>query len=325
MSKKIGCVLAYGYNYGTMLQSYATISAIHKLGHECEIIRYNKHDGLLKKAAMVFRAIRIGDISDQVRKYKQNINMLLHSDYKRNMALQIAAFERFGTKYLRPLFREYDGYDALKAGGNNYNLVLVGSDQLWTPMSLYGNYYNLVFVSDNIPKVAYAASFGVSEIPSFQRDATKTYLDRFANIGVREIQGKKIVDSLSVNKAVHVSDPSMLLNAEEWNDIASANIEELSGFHEPYIFCLLLGPNTEAREAAHKLREKTGMKIVAVVNLDEYVPGDEEFCDISLHNIAPDDFLRLVANASYVCTDSFHCSIFSILFHRQFMVFFVLS
>ena len=322
MNKKVGCVLAYGCNFGTMLQSYATIHSIKKLGYDCEIIRYVKHDSILKKASMVFRALRIGDISDQIRAYKQKFSMLLHPDYKTNRAIQKEAFEKFGEKYLKPLFHEYDGYDALCKGALNYDIVLVGSDQLWTPMSLYGNYYNLMFVDDKISKVAYAASFGVSEIPAFQRDATKTYLDRFARIGVREIQGKKIVDSLSINKATHVSDPSMLLNADEWRGIASSKIEGFDINDEPYIFCLLLGPNMEARQAAKELRKKTGMKIVAVVNLDEYVSGDEEFCDISLHNIAPDNFLHLVANASYVCTDSFHCSIFSILFHRQFMIFY---
>ena len=317
--KKIGCVLAYCNNYGTMLQSYATIRTIESMGYKVEVIRYTKHEGLWMKMKRLYWLLRLGDASDQLRRYKRMINETLYPDYKRGRAIKNKAFERFGSKYITPYFHNYEGFENLKKAAFNYNLILVGSDQLWTPMSLYGNYYNLMFVDNSIPKVAYAASFGVDKIPSFQHEGTKSYLDRFAMIGVREISGKKIVDSLSKNRAIHVADPSMLLTREEWMHIASdSKIQK----EEPFIFCLFLGRNKESRIAVKELREQTGLKVVAICHNDEYIPEDNYWEDEILYDVSPADFIRLIDMATYVCTDSFHCTIFSILFHKKFATFY---
>lgn len=161
-------------------------------------------------------------------------------------------------------------------GSLNYAAVVVGSDQVWTPMSLPNKFFNLLFVSDSVRKVAYASSFGVSEIPSFQRKATGAYLDRFYKIGVREQRGKEIVEELSHQKATVVADPTMLLSREEWEqEIADAHTTT----EELYIFCYFLGTNQEARKAAKELKEKTGYKIITIRHMDEYVPEDELFGD----------------------------------------------
>lgn len=317
--KKIGCVLAYCHNYGTMLQSFATLRTITSLGYDCEVIRYVKRDNFWKKLKKIYWMLRIGDYSDQMRRYKRFLSELLHPDYKHNRSVKCEAFERFGNSKIIPYFNNYVGYESLKKGAFNYNLVLVGSDQLWTPMSLYGNYYNLMFVDDSIPKVSYAASFGVSKIASFQKEATKRYLDRFDRIGVRETTGKEIVDSLSINKATHVSDPSMLLTREEWAEVASESKIQMT---EPYILCLFLGKNKQSRDAVKELRAKTGIKIVAICHNDEYIAEDNNFGDETPYDVSPSDFIKLISQATYVCTDSFHCTIFSILFHRKFMTFY---
>src|SRR5690606_15601322 len=169
------------------------------------------------------------------------------------------------------------------------------------------------------PKLAYASSFGVSEIPSFQRKATGKYLDRFAFIGVREQQGKVIVDTLSNNVAKVVADPTLLLSRKEWEEeIADARPNE----KEPYIFCYFLGSNQESRRAVNALKAKTGYKIITIRHMDEYVTEDEAFGDEAPYFVDPNDFVKYVSRAAYVCTDSFHCTIFSIIFQRQFMTFY---
>jgi hypothetical protein len=317
--KKIGCVLAYCDNYGSMLQSFATLKTISSLGYDCEVIRYVKKESILQKLKKVYWMIRIGDCTDQLRELKRKINVYIHPEYKKMLIIKKNAFAQFGDKYLKPYFKEFVGYEVLQKASFLYDLVLVGSDQLWTPMSLYSNYYNLMFVGDNIPKVAYAASFGVSKLPSFQYKATKRYLDRFNMIGVREDSGKKIVDSLSINKATHVADPSLLLTREQWENVAS-DYSILQ--NEPYILCLFLGKNMEARNAVNELRIRTGMKVVAICHNDEYISADNSLGDVMPHDISPADFINLVKEATYVCTDSFHCTIFSILFHKKFMTFY---
>ncbi len=85
-----------------------------------------------------------------------------------------------------------------------------------------------------------------------------------------------------------------------------------------YIFCYFLGNNPPHREFAKRLREKTGCKIIALTHLDEYVKSDESYADETPYDIDPADFLNLIRNAEYVCTDSFHCSVFSILYNARF-------
>ena len=318
--KKVGCVIAYGgINFGTLLQDYATIKKIQDFGYQCEIIRYKKHLSLLEKIKMLLHLIRIGDFSVQKRSLNKKWNVFWNKQYAKERGLRIKASKCFGKKYLEPLFVEYAGYENLCKGSRNYDLVIVGSDQIWSLISLYGNYYNLMFVDDDVPKVSYASSFGVSQIPAFQKDATKKYLDRFAMIGVREKSGKDIVDSLAKNKAIIVADPTMLLTAGEWAtfmDDSPVNIDT------PYIFCYFLGTNIEARETVNMLKKKTGLPIVAIKHSDEYFAYDDSFGDIALNDVDAKDFLSLIKNANFVCTDSFHCTVFSIVFHKQFMTFY---
>ena len=88
-----------------------------------------------------------------------------------------------------------------------------------------------------------------------------------------------------------------------------------------YILCYFLGNNPPHREFAKRLREATGCKIVALTHLDEYIRCDEGYADETPYDVDPADFLNLIRNASYVCTDSFHCSVFSILYKRCFFAF----
>lgn len=321
-NKKIGCVIAYSEghnNYGTSLQGHAMLRKIQQLGHEVEVIHYEKRLGLSQKIRFVVNAIRAGEWKNIVKRLTAKQVMKQHPQYAANIAERTRAVNAYKAKKLLPLFHTYVGYDALHKGSLNYDAVVVGSDQVWTPMSLPNKFFNLLFVDDSVRKVAYASSFGVSEIPAFQRKATGAYLDRFYRIGVREERGKEIVDELSHQKATVVADPTLLLTREEWEaEIADARPNE-SG---PYIFCYFLGTNQEARKAANELKRKTGYKIITIRHMDEYVPEDEQFGDEAPYHVDPNDFVKYISQAAYVCTDSFHCTVFSILFHRQFMTFY---
>ena len=320
--KKIGCVIAYtkGHNnYGTSLQGYAMLKKIQQLGYEVEVIQYTKRLSAWQKMKFVMNALRAGEWKNIKHRLTSKQILKKYPVYAAGITERTKAVDAYKQKKLIPLFHEYIGYDALHKGSLNYDAVVVGSDQVWTPMSLPNKFFNLLFVDDSVRKVAYASSFGVSEIPTFQRKATGAYLDRFYRIGVREQRGKEIVEELSHQKATVVADPTMLLSREEWEqEIADAPVTT----DGPYIFCYFLGTNQEARLAANQLKKQTGMKIVTIRHMDEYVPEDELFGDEAPYAVDPNDFVKYISRASYVCTDSFHCSVFSILFHRQFMTFY---
>lgn len=321
-NKKIGCVIAYrkGHNnYGTSLQAYAMLKKIQQLGYETEVIEYRKQLSLFQKISFVFNAVRVGEAKEILSRLNGRKIMKRYPDYASGIAERTKAVDIYKEKKLKPLFHEYIGYDALHEGSKNYSAVVVGSDQVWTPMSLPNKFFNLLFVDDSVRKVAYASSFGVSEIPGFQRKATGAYLDRFYKIGVREQKGKEIVDSLSSKSAQVVADPTLLLTREEWEEeIKDARPQET----EPYIFCYFLGTNQEARQAVNELKAKTGYKIVTIRHMDEYVSEDEQFGDEAPYFVDPNDFVKYISKATYVCTDSFHCTVFSIVFHRRFMTFY---
>ncbi|MCM1312628.1 MAG: polysaccharide pyruvyl transferase family protein [Bacteroides sp.] len=323
MTKKIGCVIAYtpGHtNYGTSLVGYALLKKIQSLGFLVEVINYKKRLSIIQKIVFVVNAVRAGEMKTLLMRADANRVMRTHPEYAESIKKRVHAVESYKAKKLIPLFRDYIGYDALHEGSKNYDVVVVGSDQVWTPLSLPNKFFNLLFVDDSVRKVAYASSFGVSVIPKFQRKETGYFLDRFYKIGVREERGKEIVDVLSNQKAIVVADPTMLLCAKEWEDEIYKDTDRKES--EPYIFCYFLGTNFEARKAAELLKMKTGYKIITLRHMDEYYASDETFGDFAPYDVDPNGFLRLIHDAEYVLTDSFHCSAFSIQFHKQFMTFY---
>ena len=212
IKKKIGCVIAYtkGHNnYGTSLQGYAMLKKIQQLGHEVEVIQYTKRLSVRQKMKFVVNALRAGEWKNIKHRLTAKQVLKKYPAYAASIAERTKAVDVYKQKKLIPLFHEYIGYDALHKGSLSYNAVVVGSDQVWTPMSLPNKFFNLLFVDDRVRKVAYASSFGVSEIPSFQCKATGAYLDRFYKIGVREQRGKEIVEELSHQKATVVADPTI--------------------------------------------------------------------------------------------------------------------
>ena len=108
-----------------------------------------------------------------------------------------------------------------------------------------------------------------------------------------------------------------MFNEEEWLDLIPYNNE----INEPYIFAYFLGANLSHREAVKSVAKKLNCKIVTLRHLDQYVDADEQFGDYAPYDVDPAQFLNLLRGAKYVCTDSFHGSVFSIIHHKPFVTF----
>lgn len=323
MTKKIGAVVVSQLNhtnYGSCLQAYATISIVQRLGYDITLIHYKKQRSIFDWLRIGPQLVISGGLESLQISYKRRNDERKYPTYLPNQRIREAATNAFKHEEFVPLYKTYTGYNNLCKGSKEYDAVFVGSDQVWKPWGYFSNYWNLMFVDDSVPKFSYASSFGVSNIPWIQRKGTKRYLERIDRISVRETKGKEIVESISNKKARVVADPTMLFTPEEWLEFADKATVQLP--KEEYIFCYFLGPREDIRREAIKLSEKTGLKIVIMRHMDEYVPIEETMGDYAPYDINARDFVKLLNNAKYVVTDSFHGTVFSILLHKQFMTFY---
>lgn len=320
--KKIGIVSCYfKQNYGSMLQAYATQMALDKLGYENETINISGFNHEIKKAKLLYfvKASFTSDILLSKIGMAKNviIKNLYNNKYVNLSKIRADKFNNFSKIWFH-LSETYKSKAELTSKcEEKYSAILVGSDQLWLPGNIAADYYTLNFVPNSVNSIAYATSFGQSVLPKNTEKNASVFLKRIRHIGVREESGQKLIKKLTGRDVPVVCDPTLLFTGDEWMAIQKK---------EPivkgrYILCYFLGNNPPHREFASRLRKETGCKIVALTHLDEYIKSDENYADETPYNIDPIDFLNLIRNADYVCTDSFHCSVFSILYSRQFFTF----
>lgn len=320
--KKVGIVSCYfHHNYGSILQAYATQRALEKLGYKNETIDISGFDRELKKEKIKYFVkasftsdiflTKLGMVKAAARR------KFLKSGYSSNSKLRNKKMDDFIKREIH-LSLKYDSQKVLsEICADQYSTVLVGSDQLWLPVNIAADYYTLNFVPDSVNTIAYATSFGQSSLPASSVRKAAVFLKRIRHLGVREDSGKRIIKELTGRDAALVCDPTLLFTGEEWKSY----IEDKMIIEEPYILCYFLGSNPQHREFATHLRKISGYKIVALVHLDEYVKNDENYPDETPYDVDPSDFLNLIRHASYVCTDSFHGTVFSILYRKDFFCF----
>lgn len=320
--KKVGIVSCYfQHNYGSMLQALATQNVLDKLGYENETIDISGFSKEIKKAKLLYfvKASLTSDIL--LSKFGMATNVIRRKNsrgiYGKNTAIRNKKFDDFAKKYFRLSEKFSSKADLREKCKDKYNAVVVGSDQLWLPGNIAADYYTLNFVPDDINTISYSTSFGQSELPNDSAEKAKVFLKRIKHIGIREESGKKLIRDLVGRDVPIVCDPTLLFTGGEWMNIQ----KEEAKINEPYILCYFLGNNPPHRDFAKRLKEQTDCKIVALVHLDEYVTSDEGYADYTPYDVDPADFLNLIRNAQFICTDSFHCSVFSMLYKKIFFAF----
>lgn len=311
------CIKYFHENYGGMLQAYATARMLESRNIDYELIQYEKNLTLTEKVRSIPRLFNGVLLNDKYEALKKCIGKKKHPEFAAQDTVRIKAFVRFKESFFVKLSPIFVGYHELCEGTERYEAVMTGSDQLWSPAGLPTNFYNLMFVPDHIRKISYASSFGVSQIPWYQKKRTAQFLKRFDYISMRENRGSEIVKELTGMDVQTVLDPVFMFDRKGWEKL----IPVKKCVKEPYIFAYFLGSNFEYRKAVQELSNKTRLKIVALRHLDQYMEEDECFGDIVPYDVGPAEFLNLIRGASYICTDSFHGSCFSIIYHKKFMIF----
>lgn len=320
--KKTAIVSCYFiHNYGSMLQAYATQKLLDKLNIENETINVSGFLGEFRKAQYSYilkSGINSDIFRDRLGKAKNIlIKKFLRNDYTSNIKQRDIKFDDFAESIIRKSQVYVSLEDLANKCSDNYGAVLIGSDQLWLPANIAADYYTLNFVPDEMNSVAYATSFGVSTLPGDAAEMARRFLPRIKHISVREHAGQKLIKELTGRTVPVVCDPTLLFTGEEWMEIQQKD----RIIEETYIFCYFIGSTQIHRDFVRRLKKETGLKIVALTHVDHYMKCDEGYADYTPYDIGPSEFLNLIRNASYVCTDSFHSTVFSILYKKEFFEF----
>ncbi|MDO5476634.1 MAG: polysaccharide pyruvyl transferase family protein [Eubacteriales bacterium] len=320
--KKTAIVSCYFQpNYGSMLQALATQMALDRLGLDNETICVEGLQGTIRQRKLLYftKAALTSDIllSKAGMASARLRRMIPGSTYRKMLQARRKAFQEFRDRYFRLSDCCSTREELQKACAEKYSAVLVGSDQLWLPANIAADYYTLSFVPEGINTIAYATSFGQSDLPRDIRKKAAGFLPAIRHISVREKSGQRLVKKLCGRRVPIVADPTLLFTGEEW-DCALRDGPAAEG---RYIFCYFLGNNPEHREFASRLSGATGARIIALTHVDEYVRSDNGYADEAPWDTGPSEFLDLIRNAEWVCTDSYHCTVFSMLFRRRFFTF----
>lgn len=286
-----------------------------------------KIDGLLpeiNKAKYRYFLSKIFDkntVKDKMATVRKVIAKKQNPEYTKNLSIRYKMFEDFADTQFT-LSKQYNSKAELGAEADKYAAVVVGSDQLWLPSNISADYYTLNWVPENVCKIALSTSFGISVLSKKYGEIAGKFLNRIDYVSIREVSGQKLIKQWANRDVPVVCDPTIMFTANEWMKALGADGDgKRFADGNKYIFVYFLGNNPWEREVVKRVQQETGYKIVQIAHSDEYVKSDVGFADYTPYNAGPKEFEELIRDAEYVFTDSFHCSVFSMLNGKNFFTF----
>jgi len=196
-----------------------------------------------------------------------------------------------------------------------YDVFITGSDQVWNPMYLKSEYF-LEFVKDH-PKFSYAASISQNALTEEQEKQFSQRISDFIGVSIREKDNAEQLCKI-YPETKWVLDPTMLLTKDDWKQLASKSLI----IDKKYVFCYFIGNNKKSRSIVKEYAKARGLKIATISHFNNsFSRADAGFGDYRLYKVSPNDWISLIENAECVFTDSFHATVFSNIFEKDFFVF----
>lgn len=301
---KIGILTIHNSpNYGACLQCYALWKFLANNGFDVDIIDLHRpfanEDYIDSKRFKRFRepefsfrtiAKSIIDI------FKKNHSLYNPKAYKE--------FCDFNSQIKLSL--PYKGIDELYNNPPKYDVYIAGSDQLWNPTQAYClEPYFLTFVDGRkSKKISFSTSIGITELREDEKIKFKQWLEDFDAISVREKQAQALLSSFIKKDIYQVADPTFLIDIDEWNKFKTPI--ETTG----YILLFTLAPKPELLQYSKLLCNESGKSLV-VIGQKEKKSSDNSY--LVVNDAGPQKWMSYIANADMVITDSFHCTVFSML------------
>ena len=292
------------HNWGASLQALALKTYLEKQGYDVKIINYINEEiekNYKRREKVKFKFS--GPIS--ILKY---IYHNIQSCYSaKQMAEKWDNFNEFISQYL--LDKDKQIYTKEDVKNSDFDIIICGSDQIWNP-KLTNGLDSIYFADGNIKskKIAYAASMGIKKLEEDDENLFKQYLNNFDRISVREEDLQKYIKELTNKNVTKVVDPTLLLDQEDYLMI------EVIPKEKDYLLLYELVPDYKMMKIAKKIAKQRNLKIVCL----EYKKDIKKCFYKQLANVGPAEFIGLLHNAKFVVTNSFHGTVFSILFEKEF-------
>lgn len=290
--KKVA-ILTWHYfcNFGSALQAFALQSIIEKLGYDSKFLNY--------------RDFKYGRSNSK----KQKLQSLIHELFANKIALFSYPFQHFQQKKMKQT-RIVSTVEEVTEISKSFDIVICGSDQIWAP-NVLNLVYLLKYVPDEVRKISYAASIGLNGIPESLVQTYRDALQRFYAISIREEKGRGLLRERCGIEAKVVLDPTLLLEKKQWEQIERP-VAKLKV--KKYLFCYFLNENHNYRNCVEQFAKGNDMNIVG------WSANKQDVAWMTILNrIGPCEFLWLIHNAFGIVTDSYHGTIFSILYHKKFI------
>jgi len=310
------------FNYGTFLQLYALQKTISNHGYQPEIIDYDPYnDSAMKQLDPT-------SIAGAIRYALRSLTLPLTHALRAFAGRLVPAWSSQPYMERNRLFEGFL-HDELALGPKTYfssneldkkppkcAAFIVGSDQVWHPISHFKDpAYYLAFAEPG-KRIAYAPSIGLSTIPESSREWMREQILVIPHLSIREEAGASLVEELTGRKARVVLDPAYLLQAQEWTQFGVQPVQTT----RPYLLCYILESDQYIRDKAVTIAERYDLELIMLpVHECDMKSGDNRFR--KLYNVGPKEFVGLIRDAAFVCTDSFHGTSFSIIFNRPFYTF----
>lgn len=295
-------------NYGSLLQSIATVKKIEEFGHQCEIIDYQRADERGLNGVLTQLKAKDG-FGNPLKKLAY-----IAVRYPIEKFAQVR-FDKMRKKYLKMTSKCSSHVDLKKISADAF---ITGSDQVWGPMmnGVYDSAYFLQFVGKDSRKLAYAASFGKTKFDESTVEAYKKMLSEYDKIAVREKSAVSLLEEWGLDNCLgQVLDPTLLLDSKTWKDLLVSKHDSQKYANKNYILVYQIHNDPKLSDYAKRIARQTGMELLRVnPYLHQKFRGGKFIC-------CPDlgEFLALIDNASCIITDSFHGTCFAINFGKQFI------
>ncbi len=307
-------------NYGAALQGFALFYTIKRLGYYPKIVRYygNMQPPLSSYSFPIAVKHALGRVYHSIIDFfsETELDYFEKKAYKKENANRRKLFRDFQIDLMKFYNSKRIGWYDLKKNPPLADYYICGSDQIWNPFFRSQKNdlgYFLDFAPLNKPRIAYAPSFGCDELPETAKRNIKELIEKFRAVSVREKAGQQIIKKETGRDVPVVADPTLLLTSDEWASFE----QKVNNIPDKYILCYRFSDNRKTKEHIDDISRITGLPVLTLpLALPAYRDNYQK-----VFQAGPREFIYLIHNASLVCTDSFHATVFSLIFHTPFYCF----